>query len=65
MSRKLQSGPLLGLENCEKHCLFPWASSPHEAKLAISLGAVESLDNDDDDCKELQLCKQGHAGKTV
>lgn len=32
--------------------------------LSMSLGAVESLDNGDDG-KELQLCKQGHAGKTV
>lgn len=32
--------------------------------LSISLGAVESLDNGDDG-KELQLCKQGHAGKPV
>lgn len=33
MSRKLQSGPPFGLKNCEKHCLFPWASSSHAAKL--------------------------------
>lgn len=30
----------------------------------MSLGAVESLDNGNDG-KELQPCKQGHAGKTA
>lgn len=63
--QKLQSGPLLGLENCEKHCLFPCASSPHGAKLSIHIpGSCESLDNGDDG-KELWLCKQGHAEKPV
>lgn len=33
--------------------------------LSISLGAMESLDNNGDDGKELRLCKQGHAGKPV
>lgn len=48
MSRKFNGMDFFALEKCESHCLFPWPSFPRGTN-PISLAALDSLDDGDDD----------------